>query len=139
MKTRFVYLNQIRQGFLYLLFPVTIFFIPPPQAKAGTRASVSKKGTRPFDTIIITKNQVSKKYKIKLFTGAMQDGVFFTVNGETGKIYQLFFFDMDGKLIRQAQIKSRETTLLGTFAKGDYMFQVFIEDEQIENGTMQVR
>ncbi|MBC7903637.1 MAG: T9SS type A sorting domain-containing protein [Gemmatimonadaceae bacterium] len=91
------------------------------------------------DTIVISKSQISKKYKVKIFPSSSNEVIFFTASGESGKVYQLFVFDMEGKLIKQTQIRNKETTLLTNFNKGSYTFEVFSDDERIENGTMEVR
>jgi len=88
------------------------------------------------DSVIVTKSQVSKKYKIRIYPNATHEVLFFSANGEEGKIYELFVFDMDGKLVKRIQVRNRETTLLKTFQKGSYMFEVFSNDERIENGSM---
>ena len=92
-----------------------------------------------YDTIVINKSQTSKKYKIKIYPGATNEVLFFSASGDSGKVYQLYVFDMEGKLVRQTQIHNKETTLLARFVKGNYMFDVFSDDERIENGTMVVR
>ena len=79
---------------------------------------------------------MSKKYKIRIYPNATHEVLFFSANGEEGKIYELFVFDMDGKLVKRIQVRNRETTLLKTFQKGSYMFEVFSNDERIENGSM---
>ncbi|MBS1564019.1 MAG: T9SS type A sorting domain-containing protein [Bacteroidetes bacterium] len=91
------------------------------------------------DTIVISKSQTSKKYKIKIYPSATNEVLFFSASGEPGKVYQLYVFDMEGKLVKQTQIRNKETTLLAHFVKGSYMFDVFSDDEKIENGTMEVR
>jgi hypothetical protein len=91
------------------------------------------------DTIVINKAQTSKKYKIKMFPSATGEVMFFTASGEQGKVYQLYLFDLDGKLVKQTQIRNKETTLLTNFLKGSYTFEVFSDDEKIENGTVEVR
>jgi hypothetical protein len=88
------------------------------------------------DSIIVTKSQVSKKYKIRLYPNATHEVLFFSANGEEGKLYELFVFDMDGKLVKRIQVRNRETTLVKTFQKGSYLFEVFSNDERIENGSM---
>jgi hypothetical protein len=88
------------------------------------------------DSVIVTKSQVSKKYKIRIYPNATHEVLFFSANGEEGKLYELFVFDMDGKLVKRIQVRNRETTLLKTFQKGSYMFEVFSNDERIENGSM---
>jgi hypothetical protein len=91
------------------------------------------------DTMLINKAQTSKKYKIKMFPGATGEVLFFTASGEQGKVYQLYLFDLDGKLVKQTQIRNRETTLLTNFLKGSYTFEVFSDEEKIEDGTLEVR
>src|SRR5215213_6556259 len=88
------------------------------------------------DTIVINKTLTSKKHKVKLYANADNSVVFFNASGEAGRIYQLYLFDVDGKLNKQIQIRNRETTVLTNITKGSYMFEVFSDDERIENGQL---
>ena len=95
-----------------------------------------------FDTvhsIQISKSQTSKKAKIKLYPDARQQVLFFSATGEEGKVYQLYLFDMDGRLVSQTRIRSRETTVLTNISEGNFLFEVFTDDERIENGQLTVR
>jgi hypothetical protein len=95
-----------------------------------------------FDTvhsIQVNKSLVSKKNKIRLFPDAKQQVLFFSANGEDKRVYQLYLFDMDGRLVNQASIRNRETTVLTTLCEGNYLFEVFTDDERIENGHLVVR
>jgi hypothetical protein len=92
-----------------------------------------------IQSININKARTSKKYRIKLFPSATHEVLFFNVIGETGKVYQFYLFDTDGNMVKQVQIRNRETTMLANFAKGDYLFEIFSDDERIENGTLSVR
>jgi len=91
------------------------------------------------DTILINKTLTSKKHKIRLYANADNSVVFFTASGEAGRVYQLYLFDMDGKLNKQIQIRNKETTVLTNIVKGSYVFEVFSDDERIENGQLLVR
>lgn len=91
------------------------------------------------DSIVIQKQITSKKHKIKLFTNASQEVLFFSANGEEGKIYQLFMFDVDGKLVKQVNIKHKQTTVINKIERGIYLFEVFSNDERIENGQVFVK
>ena len=91
------------------------------------------------DSIVVEKQYTNKKYKIRLYPNANQEVLFFSASGEAGKIYQLFLFDMDGNLVKQANIKNRQTTVINQFDKGVYLFEVFSDDERIENGKVTVR
>ena len=95
-----------------------------------------------YDTIHsiqISKAQTSKKHKIKLYSDARQQVLFFSANGDEGKVYQLYLFDMDGRLVSQTRIRSRETTVLTNISEGNFLFEVFTDDERIENGQLTVR
>lgn len=95
-----------------------------------------------YDTIHsiqISKAQTSKKHKIKLYSDARQQVLFFSATGDDGKVYQLYLFDMDGRLVSQTRIRSRETTVLTNISEGNFLFEVFTDDERIENGQLTVR
>jgi hypothetical protein len=134
MKTIVLMTGRVMHSLIYCLFPLSLFIIlyTPVKAHSGSVLLIK-------DTILINKSQTSKKYKIRLYTGATQEVLFFTARGETGKVYQLFLFDLDGTLVKQTQIRNKQTTMLANFNKGNYMFEVFSDDERIENGTMEVR
>ncbi|HYF32930.1 MAG TPA: T9SS type A sorting domain-containing protein [Chitinophagaceae bacterium] len=91
------------------------------------------------DTILISKMQSSKKHKVRLYPNADHRVLFFTASGEAGRVYQLYLFDMDGKLSKQIQIRNKETTVLTNIKKGSYLFEVFSDDERIENGQLLIK
>ncbi len=134
MKTIVLKSGQVMHSMLCCLLPLILIVLLYIPVKAGT---VSVNLNR--DTILINKAHTSKKYKIKLYPGITNEVVFFTASGETGKVYQLFLFDLDGTLVKQTQIRNKQTTMLANFNKGNYMFEVFSDDERIENGTLVVR
>jgi hypothetical protein len=97
----------------------------------------------PADTILVQKQTINKKYKIKLYPNASHEVLFFSASGPAsqadGKVYQLYLFDIDGNLIKQANIRNKQTTVLNNIGKGHYVFEVFSDDERIENGQLIVR
>jgi hypothetical protein len=103
--------------------------------------SASANGYNPVygDTIVIKKQTVNKKIKIKLYPSANQQVLFFSATGEAGKVYQLFVFDLDGKLVKQVNIRNKQTTVLNNIGKGDYLYEVFSDDDRIENGQLLVK
>ena len=90
-------------------------------------------------SIQVNKSLVSKKNKIRLFPDVKQQVLFFSAIGDDKRVYQLYLFDMDGRLVSQASIRNRETTVLATLSEGNYLFEVFTDDERIENGHLVVR
>ena len=91
------------------------------------------------NSIVIKISQHSKIHRIKLYPNATNEVLFFMAEGEEGKLYQLFIFDVEGKLIRQTQVRNRETTLLCAFGKGNYLIEILSNDERIENGSIVVK
>ncbi len=106
---------------------------------SGRHNPFSRAGSDTIHSIQVSKAQSSKKHKIKLYPDARQQVLFFSANGEDGKVYQLFLFDMDGRLVSQTRIRNRETTVLTNISEGNFLFEVFTDDERIENGQLTVR
>ena len=100
----------------------------------------SESAVKPLsDTILIQKQQVSRKHGIRLYPDAGHHVLFFGAKGIYGRAYQLYIFDVEGKLVKQVNIKNKQTTVLENIEKGDYLFEVFSDDERIENGQVIVR
>jgi hypothetical protein len=106
---------------------------------SGRHSSFPGSGYDTVHSIQVNKSQSSKKYKIRLYPDARQQVLFFSANGEDGKVYQLFLFDMDGRLVSQTHIRNKETTVLSNISEGNFLFEVFTDDERIENGQLTVR
>lgn len=101
--------------------------------------SISRGGSDTIHSIQVSTAQSSKKHKIRLYPDARQQVLFFSANGQDGKVYQLFLFDMDGRLVSQTHIRNKETTVLSNISEGNFLFEVFTDDERIENGQLTVR
>jgi hypothetical protein len=110
-----------------------------PGGPGGRSYPTHNAGSDTIHSIQVSKAQTCKKHKIRLYPDARQQVLFFSANGEDGKVYQLYLFDMDGRLVNQAHIRNKETTVLTTISEGNYLFEVFTDDERIENGQLTVR
>jgi len=91
------------------------------------------------DSMVVQKSISSNRYRIRLYPNANHQVLFFSATGRDGKVYQLFLFDVDGKLVKRANIRNKETTVVNNIEKGNYIFEVFSDDERIENGQLIVR
>jgi hypothetical protein len=117
---------------LSMLFVLALAAAPDAQASVQSERSLK-------DSILVNKLLVSKKYKIRIYPGANHEALFFNASGEDGKVYQFFLFDVDGNLVKQTQIRNKQTTIITNFNKGCYTFEVFSDDEHIENGTLTIK
>jgi hypothetical protein len=124
---------------LSLALSIQSFALPASGHAGGKSSPTPDTGAETVHSIQVSKAQTSKKHKIRLYPDARQQVLFFSANGEDGKVYQLYLFDMDGRLVHQAQIRNKETTVLTAISEGNYLFEVFTDDERIENGQLTVR
>ena len=93
----------------------------------------------PHFLILVSKTQNNKKHRMHLYSNDQEDQILFSVNGPEGNTYQLYLFNMDGHMVTQANAASRETRVLSGIAKGNYLFEVFTHDEQVESGQLTIR
>lgn len=91
------------------------------------------------DSIIVKIFNNKKVPEIELRPDAANKVLLFTSTGVYKKVYQLFVFDMDGRLARLMQVRNKETTSLALLEKGNYMYEVFSNDDRVENGSITVR
>lgn len=91
------------------------------------------------DSILVQKKIINRSHKFTLYPDATQRVLFFNVKGSNGKVYQLYVFDMNGKIVKQAEIRNQQTTLIQDMEKGTYLFEVFSDDDRIGNGQIAVR
>ena len=119
-----------------ILACMTLLIISPSFGRGAIQKTLPEMNG---DSIFIQKQITSKKHKISLYPNADQQVLFFGVNGAEGKVYQLFLFDVDGRLVKQSEIRNKQTTLIRNIEKGTYLFDVFSDDERIENGQIIVR
>jgi hypothetical protein len=134
MKTILPRLRHIIQPVAYTILALVLLMLGQLPVKANGPAARMYK-----DSILVNKMLTSKKYKIKIYPGASNEVLFFTASGEEGKVYQLFLFDIEGNMVKQTQIRNKQTTILTNFNKGSYTFEVFSDDEHIENGTLTIK
>ncbi|MBO9574041.1 MAG: T9SS type A sorting domain-containing protein [Chitinophagaceae bacterium] len=90
------------------------------------------------DSIVVEKKISNRTHKVALYPDATQKVLFFNVRGLSGKVYQLFVFDMHGKIVKQAEIRNKQTTLINNIEKGTYLFEVFSDDDRIGEGKIAV-
>ena len=104
---------------------------------AAAKPSTAKKSF--YYSVLVTKTQNSKKHKVRLFSNAGEAKVLCSVNGVEGKKYEIYIFNVDSKLITQTSLHNGETTALNNMSKGNYLFEVLINDEHVESGQLTIQ
>ena len=62
-----------------------------------------------------------------------------SVTSRSEKIIHFYIFDLEGTLIYQAELKEKEKKLISSLNKGTYMYDVFVNDESIEEGKLTIK
>jgi hypothetical protein len=112
------------------------------RAFSSTEGSPNKPKTPEPDhsyTIVISKLFENKNYKIEMRTNSSLHQLLITAGPQQKKIYRFYLFDIDGKLKAQASIRSNEKAAFVNISKGNYFFEIFNDDERIENGRLTVK
>jgi hypothetical protein len=122
-------LQRVKQSAVKLAALLTVMFFSVNKASASLNN----------DTIYIQKNSVVRSHRISLYPDANQKVVFFSVRGEEGKVYQLYVFDIDGRLVKQVETRNKQTSVVKGIKKGSYFFEVFSDDKRIGNGQIAIR
>lgn len=117
-----------------LRLTITVIFL-----SLFTLTASAQKSPEETREITVSRDKTSRKHKVKIYPDANRKGIFFNVSGVKGKVYQFFLFDLSGKLVRQTNIRSRQTAMLSKIEKGTYLFEVFSDDERIETGKVDVK
>ena len=98
-------------------------------------------GTEKQDSIIIQKtinNNNNNKHQVNIYTNTSQKVLFFSASGENNRVYKLLLFRKEGRLIKQSKVRNRETTVVIKPEKGNYFYEVLMDDEHVESGTITV-
>ncbi len=132
-------IDFIRYKLLLRLLPLLLLLTQALRLMAGSTVDGFNNPPKRADSIYIYKQVLNKAYKIALFPDAAQQVVFFSVIGMEGKIYQLSVFDMEGRLVKQSEIRNKQTTHIRGLEKGVYLFEVFSDDDRIGNGQLTFR
>ena len=92
-----------------------------------------------YDTLLVNKYSENKNYSVRIFQDVEKKFLLVSVDNSTPLECHFFMFDMDGKLVTKADISSQEITIFEHIKKGNYFFEIFNQDERIENGKLSVR
>jgi hypothetical protein len=79
-----------------------------------------------------------KKSSIKLYPNPSPNGVI-TVNSTINEPLHFYVFDLEGTLLHRILLKGKEQKTITNLKKGTYMYDVFKNDESIEQGKIIVK
>jgi hypothetical protein len=61
------------------------------------------------------------------------------VTSKSEQVLHFYIFDLEGTLIYQTELKTKEKKAINSLNKGTYMYNVFANDESIEEGKLIIK
>jgi hypothetical protein len=92
---------------------------------------------KPIKKSAVTRHAVRKE-TIKLYPNPSYDGTI-TISTTLTDTLHFYIFDLEGTLINQTILTSKEKKTVTNLNKGTYMYDVFQKDESIEEGKLIVK
>lgn len=98
----------------------------------------------------ITKDEPVQKHKtkaytsrnnpsVKLYPDAVNKTIHVIARKNYGKFIDFFVFDMEGTLIQNYKMKSKDHMKISGLKKGSYVFRVFCGDEETAFGNFEIK
>jgi hypothetical protein len=94
-------------------------------------------GNTSSETPETVKQSANRKVLIKLYPNPSYGKV--SVTATTSEPLHFYIFDLDGTLIYQAVLNNKEKKNVENLKKGTYLYDVFLNDESIEEGKIIVK
>jgi hypothetical protein len=91
------------------------------------------------DTAVFRKLSGNKSQSIQLFSSSGKQTLLFSAKLKQKKIYRFYMFDMDGKLVAENDLVNKQGVEFTNMQKGDYYFEILMNDDQIEKGTLTIK
>ncbi|HLX93836.1 MAG TPA: hypothetical protein VKR32_19265 [Puia sp.] len=91
------------------------------------------------DTSALRKNSNIHAGVIRLHEKADRKAVYFSVRLKQKKTYRFYMFDMDGALVAENNIYSKQGVEFTNMPIGNYYFEIFSDDMRVEDGTLAIR
>ena len=79
------------------------------------------------------RNNVLNIYPNPSYTGEV------SISSKTDQVLHFYIFDLEGTLIYQAVLKTKEKKAVTNLNKGTYTYNVFANDESIEEGKLIIK
>ena len=88
--------------------------------------------------ITISKLFENKHYGIEMHSSPALRQLLIGAGPGQKKVYRFYLFDIDGRLKVQVNIEKEKKTSVVNISRGNYFYEIFNEDERIENGQLTV-
>ena len=115
-------------------FLLSLASIPAVTSLVETKKSFSVQN----NFSLADKDPVAKKNTIRLYPNPSPNGII-TVNSTISDPLHFYVFDLEGTLLHRIALKGKAQQTITNLKKGTYMYDVFKNDESIEQGKITVK
>jgi Secretion system C-terminal sorting domain len=116
---------------------LTVMFVAACAFSRPAMANPGKVYTRYSDSLEM-KKLIVKRDAVRLSPNPTFDGKVSVVSQIPDAVH-FYIFDLDGTMVYQATLKNKEEKKIDNLAKGTYTYDVFQNDESIEEGKIIVK
>ena len=116
-----------------LLTALIIFFCTTARSQSAASSFTFSAQTESDKKVWLKKNNVVQISPNPSYNGTVK------VSSKTTQPLHFYIFDLEGTLIYQAVFKTKETKAVSNLDKGTYMYNVFANDESIEEGKLIIK
>ncbi|HEU4470382.1 MAG TPA: T9SS type A sorting domain-containing protein [Flavisolibacter sp.] len=89
------------------------------------------------DSLVLKKKPGSRKNSIKIYPNPSYGRL--SVSATTTATLHFYIFDLEGTLIYQAKLNNKDKKTIDNLPKGTYLYDVFEQDECIEEGKIIIK
>ena len=90
------------------------------------------------DSVLIHSHHTTKKDYVRLYPNPTSTGKV-TISSISSESLHFYVFDVESTLIHRIELKGKEQRTIDDLKKGTYMYDVFLNDESIEQGKIIVK
>ncbi len=91
-----------------------------------------------FSDSILIHSHTTKKDHVRLYPNPTSNGKI-TINSTSEEPLHFYVFDLESTLLYRIELKGKEQKTIEDLKKGTYMYDVFLNDESIEQGKIIVK
>lgn len=121
----------MKPNLLLTVFITTFCFVA--RSQSTNNAFTFTSSVEGNDKVWVKKNNIVSISPNPSYTGEI------SVSSKTEQALHFYIFDLEGTLIYQTVLKSKEKKAVTNLSKGTYMYNVFVNDESVEEGKLSVK
>lgn len=93
----------------------------------------------PKASVLLDKFIPGKKIRLKITRTDNQQLVSIHEKPDAARLYRLYLFDLEGHCVNEVALIQNKTTPVKKMEKGKYLFELFCNDQRVDNGQLHIK